>query len=43
MPLAGPGWKLLRRHLTSRVRVGSNIAQGFYAHAQEEHGTERQR
>jgi hypothetical protein len=30
-----------RCHLTARVRVGSNVAQGFDAHAQEEHDVER--
>jgi hypothetical protein len=33
----------LLRHLTARVRVGSNVAQGFDAHVQEEHGAERRR
>jgi hypothetical protein len=30
----------LRRHLTARVRVGSNTAQDFDTHAQKEHGAE---
>jgi hypothetical protein len=33
----------LRRHFATRVGVGSNIAQGFYTHAQEEHNAERRR
>jgi hypothetical protein len=33
----------LRRHLTARVRAGSNVAQGFDAHTLEEHDTKRQR
>jgi pyridoxine 5'-phosphate synthase PdxJ len=33
----------LRRHFTARVGVGSNVAQGFYAHAQEQRGAERWR
>jgi hypothetical protein len=30
----------LRRHLATRVGVGSNVAQGFDTHAQEERGVE---
>jgi hypothetical protein len=33
----------LRRHLTGRVWAGSNVAQGFDAHALEECGAERRR
>jgi hypothetical protein len=31
----------LYRHFTARVDIGSNVAQGFYAHTQEDDGTER--
>jgi hypothetical protein len=33
----------LRRHFTARVDVGSNMAQGFYTHTQEDDGAERWR
>jgi hypothetical protein len=33
----------LLRHLTARVRDGSNVAKGLDAHALEEHGVERRR
>jgi hypothetical protein len=33
----------LRRHFTTRVDVGSNVAQGFYAHTQVDDGAEQRR
>jgi hypothetical protein len=33
----------LRRHFTARIDVGSNVAQGFYAHTQEDDGAEQRR